>query len=287
MKTLLFVALGLFAALHVVNLARYVWVASGASDIRPGWLQLAIGFVTNFFDALGIGNFAPTASAYRLLKLVPDEGIPGTMNVGHTLPVIVMAFLFITLVEVEPVTLVTMIAASILGAWLGAGIVSGLPRRGVQLGMGGALLAAALLLTMSQLQAFPVGGTALGLRGGSFVIGVGVALVLGALMTIGVGFYAPCMIAISLLGMEPKASFPIMMGACAFLMPVASARFLRHDRLNLRAALGLTLGGVPAVFLAVWIVKSLPLEAVRWLVVGIAVYTAVTMLRAAKAGPKS
>ena len=95
------------------------------------------------------------------------------------------------------------------------------------------------------------------------------------------------MIAISLLGMEPKASFPIMMGACAFLMPVASARFLRHDRLNLRAALGLTLGGVPAVFLAVWIVKSLPLEAVRWLVVGIAVYTAVTMLRAAKAGPKS
>ena len=267
MKLLLFVGLGIFAALHVVNLARYVWVASGASDIRPGWLQLAIGFVTNFFDALGIGNFAPTAAAYRLLKLVPDERIPGTMNVGHTLPVMVMAFLFITLVEVEPVTLLSMISASILGAWLGAGVVSGLPRRGVQLGMGGALLAAAVLLTMGQLQAFPVGGTALGLDGVSLLIGAVVAAVLGALMTIGVGFYAPCMIAISLLGMEPKASFPIMMGACAFLMPVASARFLRRDRLSLRAALGLTLGGVPAVFLAVWIVKSLPLEAVRWLVV--------------------
>ena len=141
-----------------------------------------------------------------------------------------------------------------------------------------ALLAAAALLTMSQFDAFPVGGLARSLDGLPLVVGVVVAFALGALMTVGVGFYAPCMIAISLLGMDPKASFPIMMGACAFLMPVASARFLQRGRLSLRPALGLTLGGIPAVFLAVLLVKSLPLDAVRWLVVVIASYTAIAML---------
>ena len=101
-------------------------------------------------------------------------------------------------------------------------------------------------------------------------------------MTLGIGLYAPCLIMISLLGMNPRAAFPIMMGSCAFLMPVASAKFLQAGKYSLRPALGLALGGVPAVLIAALIVKQLPLTYVRWLVVIVVLYTAVSMLRSAK-----
>ncbi len=104
---------------------------------------------------------------------------------------------------------------------------------------------------------------------------------LGALMTIGIGMYAPSMIMMSLLGMNPTAAFPIMMGSSAFLMPVAGMRFIRARAYSLRAAVGLALGGLPAVLIAAFIIKSLPLTVMRWLVVVVVVYAAVAMLRSA------
>jgi uncharacterized membrane protein YfcA len=97
-------------------------------------------------------------------------------------------------------------------------------------------------------------------------------------MTLGIGLYAPCMILISLLGMNPTTAFPIMMGSCAFLMPVGSLRFIRERSYSLRAALGLAIGGVPGVLVAAYIVKSLPLATVRWLVIAVVLYTAISML---------
>ncbi len=177
-----------------------------------------------------------------------------------------------------------MIAASMLGAWLGAGVVAHWSRRKVQIGMGLALLAAATLMLLTQLHWLPGGGAALGVRGTKLAIALGGNFVLGALMTLGIGLYAPCMILVSLLGMNPKAAFPIMMGSCAFLMPVGSLRFIREQSYSLRVALGLTLGGIPGVLLAAYIVKELPLYWVTWLVIAVVVYTAVTMLLSARTG---
>ena len=101
-------------------------------------------------------------------------------------------------------------------------------------------------------------------------------------MTLGIGLYAPCMILVSLLGMNPKTAFPIMMGSCAFLMPVSSIRFVRERSFHPQAALGLAIGGLPAVLIAAFLVRSLPLSAVRWLVVIVVVYTAVNMLVTAR-----
>jgi uncharacterized membrane protein YfcA len=175
-----------------------------------------------------------------------------------------------------------MIAASVFGAWLGAGVVARWPRRTVQMGMGVALLAAAVLMLMTQLDVFPGGGEAPGVRGARLVIAVAGNFALGALMTLGIGLYAPCMILVSLLGMNPKAAFPIMMGSCAFLMPVGSLRFIREGSYSLRAALGLAIGGIPGVLLAAYIVKELPLYAVRWLVIVVVVYTGATLIKAAR-----
>lgn len=277
-RTWLFIALGAFTLFWI-----WAWFqGQGRAPGVPSWFELVLGLVTNFFDTLGIGSFAPTASVFKFRRMVPDEQIPGTLNIGHAVPTLLEAFLFIAIIKVDIVTLVLLMGASVVGAWLGAGMVARWPRRWVQVGMGIALLSAAGFFLMSNLNLFPAGGNALVLTDWRLWAGVLGSLMLGALMTLGIGLYAPCMILVSLLGMDPKAAFPIMMGSCAFLMPVASARFIRAGSYSPRAALGLALGGLPGVLIAALIVKSLPLTAVRWLVVIAVVYAAFTMLRSAR-----
>jgi uncharacterized membrane protein YfcA len=277
--TALLGALGALAAAFIVLWARIVRRTHPEALGRPTGLETFIGAITNFFDALGIGSFATTTAMWRYWRVLPDRIIPGTLNAGHTIPSIVQAFIFTTLIPVDTLTLFSMIAASVAGAWIGAGIVAAWPRQKVQFGMGVALLAAATLMMMTQLNLFPGGGDALGVRGPRLVVAVGVNFMLGALMTLGIGLYAPCMILVSLLGMNPRAAFPIMMGSCAFLMPIGSLRFIRERSYSLKAALGLALGGVPAVFLAAFVVKELPLYAVRWLVIAVVIFTAINLLR--------
>ncbi|HVN68384.1 MAG TPA: sulfite exporter TauE/SafE family protein [Candidatus Binatia bacterium] len=280
----------LFVGLFVVGLSVVVALVRAAPRHRPAWpesvpaaISVGIGFVTNFFDTLGIGSFATTTALFKFLRFVPDERIPGTLNVGHAIPTVVEAAIFIGIIAVSPKTLLLLILAAVVGAWLGAGFVARLPRRAVQIGMGVALLAAAALFIAGNLKGshFGLSGDALALSGARLWIGVAISICLGALMTIGIGFYAPCMIMVSLLGMNPVAAFPIMMGSCAFLMPVASMRFIRYDAFSMRAALGLTIGGIPGVLIAAYVVKSLPLVAVRWLVVAVVLYAAFVMLRSA------
>jgi uncharacterized membrane protein YfcA len=247
----------------------------------PNSLQIGVGAFTNFFDTLGIGSYATTTTIFRFFRMVDDRVIPGTLNVGHTLPTVVQTFIYTSIIPVDAVTLFSMIGASILGAWLGAGIVARWPRRAVQIGMGIALMAAAGLMFMTQMKLFPGGGDAIGVTGVKLVIAIAVNFMLGALMTLGIGLYAPCMILVSLLGMNPKAAFPIMMGSCAFLMPVGSFRFMREQSYSMRAAFGLAIGGIPGVLLAAYIVKELPLDMVRWLVIAVVIYTSIMMLRAA------
>jgi uncharacterized membrane protein YfcA len=253
--------------------------ASVATPARPSALLLALGFVTNFFDTLGIGSFAPTTAAFKARRLVVDELIPGTLNVGHTAPTVVQAVIFVTTIAVDVLTLVLLIGASVVGAWIGAGIVSGWERRRIQRGVAIALAVTGSFIVLRMVGAFPPGGDAIALRGPLLIAGVVGNLVLGALMTLGIGLYAPCMAMISVFGMNPITAFPIMMGSCACLMPVASARFLQTKRYDKPAALGLAIGGVPGVLLAAFVVKSLPLDAVRVLVVLVIAYTAVRMWR--------
>ena len=282
-RLLLFIALGLMGLFFVTSWVRAL-LRRRAERGPPTALQTGIGFLTNFFDTLGIGSYAPTTALFRFFRLVPDERIPGTMTLGHTLPTVVQAFIFIAIVKVDFTTLVALIAASILGAWLGAGVVARWQRRKIQVGMGVALCVAAglfVLKNLDEMRGAPIlpGGEAAGLSGALLAVGIAGNFMLGALMTLGIGLYAPCLIMISLLGMEPRTAFPIMMGSCAFLMPVASVRFLEAEAYSARPALGLALGGVPAVLIAALIVKALPLVYVRWLVVVVVLYAAVGLLK--------
>jgi uncharacterized membrane protein YfcA len=284
-KGMLFLALAAFTLVYLVALVRGIAAirrsaarAGKPVDAMPTPARVLVGAVTNFFDTLGIGSFATTTSIFRFFRMVPDELIPGTLNVGHTLGAITQTFIFTRLVPVESTTLVSMIVAAVAGSWLGAGVVAEWPRGRIQRGMGLCLLGAATLMFLSQTGLLPGGGTALGVTGVKLGIAVAGNFVLGALMTLGIGLYAPCLILVSLLGMDPIAGFPIMMGSCAFLMPVSSARFIQKRAFHVGASLGLVIGSVPAVILAVVWVTSLPLPAVRWLVIVVVVYTATNML---------
>lgn len=248
----------------------------------------AVGFITNFFDTLGIGSFAPTVAMNRFLKMgVRDKDLPGFLNVGDTLPVMCEAVIFTTVIEVEPITLVTMLAAAAIGSWLGAGIISKLDELKIQTIMGFALLVTGVLMTLSALNLMPGGGTAIGLSGMTLVVGIVGNFILGALMTAGIGLYAPCMALVYFLGLSPQVAFPIMMGSCATLMPVCSVRFIKEGAYPRKAALLISLFGAIGVFIAAYIVKSLPLDILRWLVIVVIFYTSVSMLLSANKASKA
>ena len=275
----LLTVLGLFTLFYLVTFyrgSRAKW-----SEGRPGMLDIGIGFIANFFDTLGIGSYATTTAMFRFWKLVKDEWIPGTLNVGHAIPTIAQGFIFIGAVAVEPTTLVLMIAAAFLGAYWGAQYVASWPRRNIQLGMGSALVIGAALYAAKNLGYISSKGEAIGVAGGMLVFAVLANLFLGALMTIGVGLYAPCMLLVSFIGMNERAAFPIMMGSCAFLMTGATKPFVDKGSYSFKSGLGLAIGGLPAVLIAGLIVKTLPLDTLRWGVAVVVLYTGLTMLRSA------
>ncbi len=275
------VLLGALVVLGVAYLIALGWSARMRGQYRPSVESVALGAVTNFFDTLGIGSYAPTTAWLRLRKMVPDSYIPTILNAGHGLPTVVQALIYIKLVQVDPKLLIACIAAAVAGAIVGAPVVVRLPVRAIQSVVGVALLIAAALYVLKNLDLMPGGGAALALPPTLFWIAVGGYFVMGALMTAGIGLYGPSLMMLSLMGLNPAACFPIMTGACAFLMPVSGFGFLRSTRIDLKVVLGIALGGIPAVLLAAFIVKSLPLTWIRWGVVVVVLYAAAVMLRAA------
>ncbi len=289
-KTILLVIVSTLALIFIALWRRAaVSPALATSDSGKGLpspVQLAIGFVTNFFDTLGIGSFATTTAIFKLLKVVPDERLVGTMLVGHSLPVVAQAFIFLAVVDVDPIVLALLIVACVLGSYLGGGVASRLPRRPIQIGMGIGLLTAAGFMLAAQLELMPGGGTALTLTPVKLALAFVVNFFLGALLTLGIGNYAPTLIFFSLIGMDPRAAFPIMMTSGAMMAMVGGMPFMKAGRFDSKAALGLTLGGIPGVLIAGLLVRSLPLDALRWLVVIVVVYAALMMLRSAFQRPE-
>lgn len=252
------------------------------------WIKTGlIGFLVNFFDVLGIGAFAPQTALLKFTKQTSDKLIPGTMNVANTLPVLIQAIIFIKVIEVEPITLIVMFLTAMGGAIIGASIVAKLSENKIRLTMSIALLITAVFMLANKLHLIHGEGIAIGIHGWKLVIAAAVNFILGAMMTAGVGLYAPCMALVFLLGLSPQVAFPIMMGSCAFLMPPASYKFIKSGAYNRKAAIGMAIPGIIAVLIAAFIVKSLPLDTLRWLVICIILYTSITMFLSAVKKNKS
>lgn len=235
-----------------------------------------IGFLTNFFDTWGIGSFAPTQASFKFTKLSPDETVPGTLNVGDTLPVSVEALLFLGFSDIDPITLLLMLAAACIGAYIGAGIVSKWDIKTIRIVMAIFLVICAIVTVMRTMGVGPFGiaGEAVKLTGIKLVLGIVGNFFLGAFMMVGLGLYSPCIALVAMLGMNISTAFPIMMGSCAFLMNVSVFKFVKEGKYDRRATLMLMFPGALGAYAAYKIACFFSLTTLTYIVCVVMLITA-------------
>lgn len=246
-----------------------------------------MGTVINFFDALGIGSFAVSTASFKLGKMLDDKQIPGTLNVATTTSLIAEAFIYMSIVEIDSLTVLLTIICAMIGAYAGASIVSKLPRKKIQLGMGIALIIVAVLLVLGLVGLLDMNGTAIGLRGFKLIIACIVCFILGMTNCIGIGMFAPTMAMAALLGLSPIVAYPIMTGGSAFLQPIASYKFIKENSYNRKLSLVWFFFGVVGVVIAAFLVKSLPVRVLKMVVVVVVAYTSISMFVSALGKPKN
>ncbi|MGX7024257.1 sulfite exporter TauE/SafE family protein [Vagococcus hydrophili] len=278
--------LGLLLLYYVFFLVKDL--IANKANLGKGSLPVAfgIGFVTDFLDVLGIGSFAPTTMLLQMTKYLDDDKkLPGTLNVAHTIPVMIEAFIMIKVVKVAPLTLLSLVFAAIIGSFVGSKTVTKLPEKKVQFYVGLALVATAFIMGAKQMGWLAMlgdGNTATALTGGKLIIGIVGNFIFGALMTIGVGLYAPCMAMVYLLGLQPIVAMPIMMASCAGLMPVASAEFIKTGDYSRKAVIGITIGGIIGVIIAANVVTNIPMDILTWIIICVIIYTGITYIMKSK-----
>ena len=266
--TILLIIMWLFAAVFFVVLVKDVMAHKDELDKSKMGYNSLISAIANFFDTLGIGSYAIATSAWKFNKSISDDLIPGTLTVAFGIPICVEATITMTRIDVDPLTLVLMIASAIVGSIIGAKIISKMDIMKIRMVMGVALLivAAITLCKINGVGPFGLIGTARGLTGALLVIGVIANFILGVLMTAGIGLYAPCMALVLLLGMSADVAFPIMMGSCAFLCPACGITFIKEGKYQRAMTIPMIITGSIGVLIAGFIVTSLPLTLLTYLV---------------------
>ncbi|HHQ4805539.1 sulfite exporter TauE/SafE family protein [Aeromonas veronii] len=283
---LVFIAGGL---VFIFMLVQACWrkKQSGSFEATPFWPVALIGGVANFLDTLGVGSFAVKTACYKQFKLIDDRVLPGTLNGQCVLPTVTQSLIFVGAVAVEPLTLISMMMAAAAGAAWGARHVASFDRQTIRLVMAISLLVVAGLIFAGLLGLFPVGGDAMGLSGYKLVIALIGNFIFGVLMNVGIGLFAPCMTLVYLLGMNPLAAFPIMMGSTAVLSVFSAGTFIRKGAFDAKAVLAVAIFGPIGVVLAAMLVKSMDMEMLKWLVAFIVIYTSWTMYASWRAARRS
>ena len=280
--------IALLVPLCLAILFFLIVLAKSALDkgAAPRGEALALGAVVSFFDTLGIGSFAPSTAWMKFRNLVPDRLIPPTMVVGLTPPAMAESVIFLILlgVKVDPVLLFGCALAVLLGGLVGAPLVAKARVWIIQAVVALGLVLAAIAYAATNLNLMPGGGTAAALPMGLTILAIAANFGFGVLLNFGVGNYAPTLVTLSLMGMNPRLVFPIMAAGAAVMGAGACVRHIQMGRMDLRVVVGLAIGGVPAVLVAAYIVKGMDLVVLRWLVILVVLYAAAVMAHAAWKG---
>lgn len=246
------------------------------------WTGFAIGFVTDLLDTLGIGTFATTTSLLKATKLIDDDRrIPATMTTAHIIPILLEALLFITIVEVEMTTLISLAIAAFTGASVGARVTQHWDTRKVQRVLGILLIIAAgiMVYRMVTNPGADLGNDVRGLTDWRLLVGIVFDFFIGMLLSMGLGNYAPELIFFSLMGISPAVALPVMMLNAAMMLSAGAKQFIQSGRVNWPGVPGIIVGGVLGVLTAAFFLSSLDVNNLKILVVFIASYTGFTLLR--------
>jgi uncharacterized membrane protein YfcA len=239
---------------------------------------MALGLVSQFLGTFGVSDFAFNTVAFRLTKTVEDKKIPGTLNAACVIPVAFMALAYITVIKVDVLTLVVLIIAQTTGSYLTPRIVVRLPVGKIRFGIAIGLLCAAFFILAGKLQLIPSGGSLTGLVGLKLALAALAVFIYGALNNIGIGSYAPTMATVYALGIDPRVAFPIMMGGCTFSCAVGSMEFVRLGGYSRKPTLWISTVGLLGVAAAVYLVKSMDVETIKWVVFVVVLYAALDLL---------
>lgn len=275
----------LFLVMAIITIATYVIYhikSHGINPFKRFWTGFGIGLVTDLLDTLGIGSFATTTTLFKATKMIDDDSqLPGTMNAVHVIPVLIQSLCFILVVKVEPLTLVSMAGASFVGALFGTRVTKNWHTPTVQRILG-ILLIIAAGITVYRLWSNPgadIIESAHGLSGIWLVIGIVFNLMIGVLMTMGLGNYAPELIFFSMMGLNPAVAMPVMMLDAAMIMIASTTQFVKNDRITWNGYAGMVLGGIVGVLIAVAFLSNLNLNSLKALVVVVVFLTGVMLIR--------
>lgn len=235
-------------------------------------------FIMFFLSTFGISDFAIGSVLYPKLGWTSMKKLPGTLNTQCVIPVATMALSYITSIDVEIKTLLVCIVSQVIGAYVGPRFVVKLPERTIKLFVGVGLIVAAGLIFAGQMNWIKSNGTATELYGGKLILAAALLFLFGALNNIGIGSYSLTMVTVYMLGLNPAAAFPIMMGACTFSVPVGSVQFVKFGEYSRKITLYTATFGVLGVLAAVFLVKNLNVTMLKWLVIVVLIYSAYSML---------
>jgi uncharacterized membrane protein YfcA len=276
---------GLYVYRLFVDLVRHksgIWKEPGSN-----LFFMALGLVSQFLGTFGVSDFAFNTVAFRLTKTVEDKKIPGTLNAACVIPVAFMALAYITVIKVDVLTLIVLIIAQTTGSYLTPRIVVRLPVGKIRVGIAIGLLCAAFFILAGKLQFIPSGGSQTGLAGLKLALASVAVFIYGALNNIGIGSYAPTMATVYALGIDPRVAFPIMMGGCTFSCAVGSMEFIRLGGYSRKPTLWISTVGLLGVAAAVYLVKSMDVETIKWVVLVVVLYAALDLLAQALRPKKS
>lgn len=267
---------GIFAITFVKDLLKN----KGEVMQEPGnpIMMAFVEFFIFLLSTFGISDFAIGAAVYPKLKWTTDEKLPGTLNTQCVIPVAVMALSYISSIEVDLTTLLVAIIAQVVGAYISPRYVVKLPVRIIKRFVATGLIVAAGLIVAGKVGIYPTGGTATGLTGFKLVLLGVLSFVYGAVNNIGIGSYALTSATVYALGLSPLVAFPIMMGACTFSVPVGSMQFIKLDSYSRKITLFAAIFGSLGVLVAVFVVKSLDVALLQWVVVAVVLFSAAQMI---------
>lgn len=272
---LIIVVNGIFAVTFIIDLIKH---KSFLKEPGNPFLMPITQFLMQLLGTFGISDFAIGASLYPKMKWVEDKKLPGTLNTACVIPVAVMALSYISSIKVDLPTLIVPIVAQVIGAYIGPHFVVKLPASVIKKFISVGLIIAALFILAGKFGFMPQGGEATSLTGSKLVLLGILMLIYGALNNIGIGSYALTMATIYTLGLSPSVAFPIMMGACTFSVSVGSMQFIKLDSYSRKITFFTAIFGTMGVLVAVFVVKSLNISMLQWVVVVVILYTAITMM---------
>ena len=237
------------------------------------------GIIAFIADTIGVGSFAVNVALAKSLGTFRDDELPAVNNGAQVIPGTIESLFFMQLVDVDLMTLVTLVAGTCLGGVIGGTVVSHLSKQAIRLSMMVCFLMIIGLLIGHQWHLLPMDGSVLELRSWTLVVGFVALAICGALTSVGIGLFAMVQGVLFLMGVSPLVAFPIMTTAGAMQQPLTTLVFLQQNKIPLKKTLILSVSGCIGVFITLPIFNYITVSWLHSLLLVILIYNFIAIGR--------